>query len=251
MRFRRIRSVAVLALVACALSACAASPAPTTLTVFAAASLADTFTALAARFEDENPGVAVSLVFDGSSGLASQIIEGAPADVFAAANLATMQSVVDAGLARSPETFASNVLEIATAPGNPAEISSFADLAAPGLLLVVCAPEVPCGAATAAIETSTGVELRPISEENSVTDVLGKVTSGEADAGLVYATDVLSAGSAVTGIPFAEAEDAVGEYPIAALTGAAEPELAAEFARFILSAEAQAELAAAGFRPAS
>ena len=255
MRIRRIRAIAALAAAAFALTGCtvpvtAAAEPTRTLTVFAAASLGGTFTALAAAFEAAHPGVRVSLVFDGSSGLASQIVEGAPADVFAAANLVTMQSVVDAGLADKPETFASNVLEIATAPGNPAGISPCADLADPGLVLGVGAPEVPCGAATVAIETATGVALRPASEENSVTDVLGKVTSGEADAGLVYASDVLSAGDAVTGIPFPEAEGAVGEYPIAALREGPQPALAAAFVEFILGTEAQAQLAAAGFRPA-
>ncbi len=261
-----LRAAAVLTTAAFALTACGAgggsdsptgtpastaSEAPTgALTVFAAASLSEIFTALAAEFEDRNPGVTVSLVFDGSAGLASQITEGAPADVFASADLATMQTVVDAGAAEDPEVFVSNVLEIATTPGNPAGIASFADLADPALVLVVCAPEVPCGAATAAVETLTGIELHPVSEENSVTDVLGKVVSGEADAGLVYATDVLAAGGAVAGVPFAEAGSAVNDYPIAAVTGARQPELAAAFVAFVLSADAQAQLAAAGFRPA-
>lgn len=239
-----------LALVGCAGgSASPSDAAPQTLTVFAAASLADTFTALAADFEAEHEGVDVSLVFDGSSGLASQITEGAPADVFAAANEQTMQTVVDAGLAEDPRIFVANALEIATPPDNPAGVATFADLAEPGLVLVVCAPAVPCGAATETIERTSGVALSPVSEENAVTDVLGKVSSGEADAGLVYATDVLSAGDSVRGIPFPEADDAVNLYPIVALADAPQPALAADFVDFILSDPAQAVFADAGFRP--
>ncbi|MGB4778215.1 molybdate ABC transporter substrate-binding protein [Microbacterium sp.] len=226
------------------------APEPRTLTVFAAASLTETFTTLAAEFEQDHPGVTVSLVFDGSSGLASQLTEGAPADVFAAANESTMQTVVDAELAQDPQVFVSNVLEIATLPGNPSDITSFADLANPDLKLVVCAVEVPCGAATDKIEKATGIQLSPVSEENAVTDVLGKVTSGEADAGLVYATDVLTAGDAVTGVPFAEADEAINKYPIVALTGAPEPELAAQFVEFILGPDAQERFEEAGFRAA-
>lgn len=251
---------ATAAVLAVALTGCAAQPAaepsasetapPRTLTVFAAASLTQTFTELADQFEADHPGVTVSLVFDGSSGLAAQLTEGAPADVFAAANLTTMKTVVDAGLAESPRVFVSNVLEIATPPDNPAGIQSFADLAGPGVTLVVCAPEVPCGAATQKVEAATGVTLSPVSEENAVTDVLGKVTSGEADAGLVYATDVLSAGDDVVGIPFPEADEAVNDYPIVPLKGAPQAELAASFVAFVLSAPGQKVLTDAGFRPA-
>lgn len=249
-----LTATAALALAGCSAdaepAASGSAPAEQTLTVFAAASLSDTFTELADDFEAAHEGVTVSLVFDGSSGLASQITEGAPADVFAAANESTMQTVVDAGFAADPQIFVSNVLEIATPPGNPAGIATFADLAEPGLTLVVCAAEVPCGAATEKIEQATGITLTPVSEENAVTDVLGKVSSGEADAGLVYATDVLSAGDSVLGIPFAEADEAVNLYPIAALTDAPQSALAAEFVDFILSAPAQTVLTDAGFRPA-
>ena len=254
-------AVAATAALALSLTGCATQPAPgpsasesaatpRTLTVFAAASLTQTFTELAEQFEADHPGVTVSLVFDGSSGLAAQLTEGAPADVFAAANLTTMKTVVDAGLAEDPQVFVSNVLEIATPPGNPAGIQSFADLAGADVRLVVCAPEVPCGAATQKVEAATGVTLTPVSEENAVTDVLGKVTSGDADAGLVYATDVLSAGDAVDGIPFPEADQAVNDYPIAALKAAPQAELAAEFVEFILGATGQKVLTDAGFRPA-
>ncbi|WOF23302.1 molybdate ABC transporter substrate-binding protein [Microbacterium betulae] len=257
----RTALLAVAAIGAVALSGCSgtpaaeetASPAPEEreLQVFAAASLTETFTALADDFEAENPGVTVQLNFDGSSGLATQIVEGAPAGVFAAANTSTMDSVVAEGLtAADPVLFVRNVLEIAVPAGNPAGITSFADLADPDVTLVVCAVEVPCGAATQKVEESTGVELTPVSEENAVTDVLGKVTAGEADAGLVYATDVLGAGDSVEGIPFDEAQDALNDYPIAPLTGADDPELAQDFVDFVLGEHAQEELTAAGFLPA-
>ncbi len=259
-RTRAARRLAVPALAvagALALAGCAsAAPAPTptadaltgTITVFAAASLTDSFEALAADFEAEHPGVDVVFSFAGSSDLATQIVEGAPADVFAAANEKTMTTVTDAGLADGePVVFATNVLEIAVPPGNPAGITDFASLAAPGLRLVVCAEQVPCGAATAKVEAATGIALSPVSEENAVTDVLGKVVSGEADAGLVYTTDVLGAGDTVEGIPFAEAAEAVNRYPIATMRGSANAELAAAFVAYVTGPAGLAALAAAGF----
>jgi molybdate transport system substrate-binding protein len=156
------------------------------ITVFAAASLKATFTELARTFEAENPGTTVTLSFAGSSDLASQISQGAPADVFASADTANMKKLQDAGLADGmPKDFATNTLAIAVRPGNPAGIAALKDLARPGLKLVTCAPQVPCGSAAAKVAEAAGVALSPVSEENAVTDVLGKVTSGEADAGLV------------------------------------------------------------------
>ena len=232
----------------------ATAAADDTLTVFAAASLAGSFTEIADRFEAANTGVTVSLNVAGSADLVSQISEGAPADVVATADTATMATLAEDGLlaGTDPVVFASNTLEIVVPPDNPAGIRSFADLAAPGLALVVCAPQVPCGAATAAVATAAGVDLTPVSEENAVTDVLGKVASGEADAGLVYVTDVTAAGDDVLGIPFAEASAAVNEYPIAVVAGrsrngSAEDRLAADFTRFVTGEAGQAVLAEAGF----
>jgi molybdate transport system substrate-binding protein len=191
-----------------------------TVTVFAAASLTGAFTALADRFEAENPGATVLLTFAGSADLVSQVGEGAPADVVATADQTTMARLADDGLlVGSPVVFASNTLQIAVPPDNPAGIRTLADLAGPGLNLVVCAPQVPCGAAAETVARAAGVEFRPVSEENSVTDVLGKVRSGEADAGLVYRTDVAAAGDEVRGIEFAESSTAVNEYPIAVTGG--------------------------------
>lgn len=221
-----------------------------TLTVFAAASLKSSFTELAERFEAENPGTTVTLSFAGSADLATQLSQGAPADVFASADSGTMAKVQEAGLVDGrPRNFASNTLAIAVPPGNPAGIRSFADLAKTGIKLVACAPQVPCGAAAARVADSTGTVLSPVSEENSVTDVLGKVISGEADAGLVYVTDVRSAGARVEGIPFPEAAAAVNPYPAAVLAGSRNKAAAGRFLDLLAGPEGQEVLAAAGFGP--
>lgn len=220
----------------------------TTLTVFAAASLKTPFTKIGAAFEDAYPDVTVRFSFAGSSDLVAQLQQGAPADVFAAADTATMAQAADDDLvAGEPTDFASNTLQIATPPDNPADIGSLADLAAAGVQLVVCAPQVPCGAAAADVEKVSGVDLSPVSEEQSVTDVLGKVVSGEADAGLVYVTDVQSAGDRVLGVPFPESSEVVNTYPIAALEDSDHPDAARLFTDFVTGTEGQAILTAAGF----
>jgi molybdate transport system substrate-binding protein len=219
-----------------------------TLTVLAAASLTEAFTVLEKRFEADHPGVDVRMSYAGSSELAQQIVNGAPADVFAAASASAMKPVTDAGLAGPPAVFATNVLQIATAPGNPKRIAAFADLARPDLKVVVCAPQVPCGAAARKIEKATGVVLAPVSEEADVRSTLGKVTSGDADAGLVYITDVAAAKGAVQGVSFPEAEQAVTTYPIVALE-TAQAGLAAQFVQLVTGPAGQEELRAAGFGP--
>ncbi|MCJ1700174.1 molybdate ABC transporter substrate-binding protein [Rathayibacter festucae] len=244
---------AVLVLAGCSASATpAATGSPGALsgsiTVYAAASLKGTFTEIATAFEAEHPGAAVELTFAGSSDLVTQITNGAPADVFASADEKNMAKLTDADLvAGDPVDFATNTLEIAVPPANPAGIASFADLAREGVKTVVCAAQVPCGAATVTVETATGVDLQPVSEESSVTDVLGKVTSGEADAGLIYVTDVAAAGDAVTGIAFPESSQAVNTYPIAPVAGSANPDLAAAFTAYVAGDEGRRVLAAAGF----
>ncbi|HNJ79156.1 MAG TPA: molybdate ABC transporter substrate-binding protein [Marmoricola sp.] len=215
------------------------------LTVFAAASLSKTFPTIAEKFEAKHEGVKVRFSFGGSSDLVEQIKAGSPADVFASADTANMDKLGD--LAEKPATFATNTLQIVVPAGNPAGISTFADLAKPGLKLVICAPEVPCGSASQTAATAAGVKLKPVSEEQSVTDVLGKVTSGEADAGLVYVTDVRSAGDAVEGISFPESSAAVNSYPITALADAKHPELAQQFADFVVSPAGLKVLQEAGF----
>ena len=181
----------------------------------------------------------------------AQIQEGAPADVFASADEANMDKLTADDLAGSePQMFASNTLEIAVPPGNPAGVKAFADLADKGLNLVICAPEVPCGAAAQAAADSAGVELKPVSEEQSVTDVLAKVTSGEADAGLVYVTDVMAAGKDVEGIEFPESSSAAVVYPIATVAEPENVDLAQEFVDLVLDETGQSILQDAGFAPA-
>lgn len=219
------------------------------ITVFAAASLKGTFTEIAEEFEAANPGVTVELTFAGSSDLVTQLVEGAPGDVFASADEKNMTTLEDEGLVDAGDAVdvATNTLRIAVPPGNPAGVESFADLADADVKTVVCAPQVPCGAATEAIEEATGVDLSPVSEESSVTDVLGKVTSGEADAGLVYVTDVIAAGDAVEGIDFPESDEAVNVYPVAPLENAANRDVAEAFVAFVAGEVGRGVLDAAGF----
>lgn len=229
------------------LSGCGSKDGGTTITVFAASSLTATFTELQAEFQAAHPGVHVALNFGGSSDLVSAIQGGASADVFASADTTNMEVLTKDGTATGAEDFATNVLEIATPPGNPAHITGFADLGKPGVKVVVCADGVPCGTAAAAMEQKTGVTIHPVSEEQSVTDVLGKVESGDADAGLVYVTDVEAAGAKVTGVPFAQAKQVVNTYPISVLKDSGESTTAQQFVDFVLSAQGQKVLKDAGF----
>jgi molybdate transport system substrate-binding protein len=219
----------------------------TTLTVLAASSLTGAFTEIGKEFEAAHSGVHVRFSFGGSSDLVSDIQNGAPADVFASADTANMDVLTKDGTATGPRDFATNVLEIATPPGNPAHVRSFADLGKPGVKVVVCADGVPCGTAAAEMEQRTHVTIHPVSEEQSVTDVLGKVESGDADAGLVYVTDVKAAGTRVTGVPFPQSSQVVNTYPIAALKDSQDATLARQFVDFVLGAQGQKVLKDAGF----
>lgn len=226
----------------------ASSPEGSTIAVFAAASLKSAFTEIAEQFETDNPGASVEFSFAGSSDLVTQLTQGADADVFASADTRNMDKAVAAGLVEgAPVYFATNTLTIAVAPGNPKGIKAFADLARPGLSVVVCAPPVPCGGATEKVEKATGVTLSPVSEENSVTDVLGKVTSGQADAGLVYVTDAADAGDKVTSVAFPEAAQAVNTYPIAVLKQSEQAEQARRFVDLVTGEAGQKALGQAGF----
>ncbi len=229
-------------------SAGQSSPPAGSIVVFAAASLKPAFTQLSQQFKTDNPGSGVEFEFAGSSELATQLTQGATADVFASADTAQMDTVVKAGLlAGNPTNFAANTLVIVTAPGNPKKIGSFADLAKPGINVVTCQQPVPCGAATQRIENSTGVRLNPVSEEPSVTDVLNKVTTGQADAALVYVTDAKSAGGKVTTVDFPEAAGAVNVYPIAVLKKAPQATTAQKFVTLVTSDAGQKVLAQSGF----
>ncbi|ALJ22237.1 molybdate ABC transporter substrate-binding protein [Microbacterium sp. No. 7] len=216
------------------------------LVIFAAASLGTAFDEIAVAFEELHPGVDVQPIrYDGSSTLATQIIEGAAVDVFASADENNMAKVTDASLATGPALFATNTLVIATPQDNPAGIAGIADLASPDASVVLCAVEVPCGAASQKLLDAAGVAVTPASLEQNVTAVLTKVEAGEADAGLVYATDVV--GKGVASIVPEGAADVVNKYPLVALDDAPNPEAAQAFVEFVLSAEGQAILAALGF----
>jgi molybdate transport system substrate-binding protein len=218
------------------------------LTVYAASSLTKTFTELGKKFEAQHDGVKVSFSFGGSSDLVAQIQQGAPADVFASADTKNMDKAVAAkSVEGKPVDFASNTLEIAVPPDNPAGVASLKDLTKPGTKVVVCAPEVPCGAAAQTVERASGVSIRPVSEEQAVTDVLTKVESGEADAGLVYVTDVKSAGDKVKGVTFPESSTALNTYPIGVLAKSSHATLARQFVDLVTGSDGQSVLADAGF----
>ena len=222
------------------------SPAATEVTIFAAASLKATFTELGTQFEAAHPGTTVKFNFAGSSDLVAQLQQGAPADAFASADEANMDKAADL-LAAEPVIFATNSMIIAVPPDNPANITEWDDLANDDVQVVVCAPEVPCGAATVRVEENTGVELQPVSEEASVTDVLNKVATGEADAGIVYITDVQAAGDTVVGIEIPAKGNAVNSYPIAVVANSTQAELAQEFQDLVVGPEGQKVMAEAGF----
>ena len=225
-----------------------ASAEVTVLTVFAAASLLDPFTEIGERFEARHDDVVVEFAFAGSTDLVAQLEHGAPADVIATADDDTMAAAAGDGLIEGDAVpFATNMLRIATPPDNPADVESLDDLARADVTAVVCAPVVPCGSATRTVEDAAGIEIAAVSEESSVTDVLTKVTSGEADAGLVYVTDVTRAGAAVHGIAFSEAATAVNTYPIAAVRGSDHPDLAARFVAYVSGEHGSEVLADAGF----
>lgn len=230
------------------LSACASPGEPTdAIQVFAAASLTESFTEVGEQFERDT-GVEVSFNFAGSADLAAQLDQGAPADVFASADEVTMDRVEAAGLARTtPAIFASNTLTIVTPDDNPAAVEDLTDLAGDEIITVVCAPQVPCGTATEEVAAAADVELSPASEESAVTDVLGKVRAGEADAGLVFVTDASAAGEDVQRIDFPESEGVVNRYPITTLESSQNPDVAAEFVAFVEGEQGQAILRDAGF----
>jgi molybdate transport system substrate-binding protein len=218
-----------------------------TLRVFAAASLTESFTALGKTFEKEHPGTRVVFDFGPSSGLAEQIGQGAPADVFASASPTNMDTVVQGGEAKDPRDFATNAAEIAVPPDNPAGISKVEDLAGPGVKVVVCQPRVPCGKVAAQVFTSSHLTVKPVSEEVDVKSTLGKVELGEADAGMVYVTDVQAAGVKVKGVEIPANQNASTSYPIATLTHSKHEKQAQQFVDLVLSHDGAAVLKHAGF----
>ncbi|GAA2097456.1 molybdate ABC transporter substrate-binding protein [Microlunatus panaciterrae] len=219
------------------------------VTVLAAASLTEAFSTLGTRFETAHPGVAVRFSFGSSATLATQIRQGAPADVFAAANQSTMQSVTDAGLAGPSHTFATNTLQIAVPVGNPGRITGLADFADSGRKIAICAPQVPCGAAARQLFRAAGVTAVPDTLEQDVKAALQKVVLNEVDAALVYRTDVVAAAGKVDGIDVPEADRVVNDYPVCILTSSSQTKTATAFVDYVLSAEGRKVLDDAGFGP--
>ena len=219
-----------------------------TLTVLGAASLTEAFTTLAKDFEAAHPGVHVRLAFDSSATLAEQVNQGAPADVLATADTATMQTVSDAGnTAGKPRLFATNHLQLVVPRDNPAGITRFSDLARSSVKYVVCVDTAPCGKLAKTVLANAGITHKPASEEVDVKAVESKVQLGEADAGVVYATDVVAAGNKVKAIDIPTSNQNLNSYPIAAFKGARKPALAAEWVRLVLSGRGQKVLSDDGF----
>jgi molybdate transport system substrate-binding protein len=219
------------------------------ITVLAAASLTETFNQIGKDFEAANPGTKVTFSYGGSSTLATQINQGAPADVFAAASPATMKTVTDAGNGDgTPATFVKNQLVIAVPKGNPKNIKSLSDLVAPGIKVALCAESVPCGAAAKTALKVANVNLTPVTQETDVKQALAKVKLGEVDAALVYRTDVRADTADVDGIEFPESAQAINAYPIVVLKDTSNKATARAFVNYVLSDKGMAVLIAAGFQ---
>ena len=262
------RSAAILAVVAAvSLTACSSStggaptssaPAPSSstassmaasgsITVFAASSLKGAFTDIGTAFQQAYPGTTVTFNFGPSSGLATQITQGAPADVFASASKKTMETVTTAGDATNTEVFATNTMEIATPASGGASVTSLADLSKPGIKVAVCQKDVPCGVAAQTLFDQNKVTVTPSTEEVDVKAVLSKVELGEVDAGIVYVTDVKAAADKVKGIEIPAAQNVETRYPIAPMTKSQNSATAQAFVDFVLSRAGQTILVNAGF----
>ena len=218
-----------------------------TVTVFAAASLTESFTTLGEQFERAHPGVTVKFNFAASSALAASIGQGAPADVFASAGPTNMDALVTDGVAQDPRNFARNTMQIAVPPDNPGRVTSLADLARPGLKIALCQEQVPCGATAKKVLDRAGITVTPKTLGADVKSVLTTVSLGEVDAGIVYRTDVLAAGSKVAGVEIPADRNASTAYPIATLEDAPNADGAKAFVDYVLSADGTSVLEAAGF----
>ena len=242
--------------VACGASAgSSGSASPTTLTgeisVFAAASLTDSFKAIGTSFHRDHSGVTIKFNFAGTPTLVTQIEQGAQADVFASADTTNMDKLTADGFtAGGSKVFAHNQLEIVVAPNNPKGISSLADLAKPGVIYITEGPTVPAGKYSLQALDKAGVKVTPKSLEIDVKSVISKIELGEADAGIVYTTDVKAAGDKVSGVPIPDQYNVIATYPMVAVKGTKNSGLANAFIAYIASSSAQAKLASFGFRHA-
>ena len=242
---------AAAALAACGSSASGGASSSTTVsgsvTVLAAASLTEAFTTLGEEFEKAHPGTTVRLSFGASSDLAQQITSGAEVDVFASASAKNMQQVITAGEAMASTDFVSNQMEIAVPPSNPGNVTKLDDLARNGLKVALCQPQVPCGSVVAKVLANAKITVKPVTLEADVKSTLTKVTTGEVDAGIVYVTDVRSAGSKVKGVEIPAGVNASTKYPITVLEEAPNAAAAQAFQDYVLSGAGQKVLAEDGF----
>jgi molybdate transport system substrate-binding protein len=219
-----------------------------TITVFAAASLMQTFTKIGQQFEAAHKGDTVKFSFGPSSGLAAQITSGAPADVFASAAPANMQQVVSKGDASNPQNFAKNTMEVAVPPNNPAKVTSVKDLAKSSVKVALCQPQVPCGVVAAQVFKNAGITVKPVTLETDVDSVVTQVETGNVDAGMVYVTNVLSEGTKLKGITIPANVNASTLYPIATIKSSKHASIAKEFVDYVLSPAGQQVLTAGGFQ---
>jgi molybdate transport system substrate-binding protein len=253
---RVVLLVSAVLLAACGGGTASSSPSSNSLSgyisVFAAASLTASFNALGTSFHQANPGVGVSFNFAGTPTLVTQIEQGAPADVFASADTTNMDKLTADGFTSgTSKVFARNQLEIVVAPGNPKGIAGLADLAKPGLIYISEGPTVPAGKYSLQALATAGVNVTPKSLETSVTAVISKIELGEADAGIVYTTDIKGAGSKVQGVPIPAADNVIATYPIVVVKGTKSSAAASAFIDYVVSATGQSTLAAYGFLSAA
>lgn len=258
MRYRVAVAVAAVLLTACGSSGenSSASPSATplsgTVSVFAAASLTEAFNALGTSFQGANSGVTMKFNFAGTPTLVTQIEQGAPVDVFASADTTNMDKLTGDGFtAGTPQVFARNKLEIVVASGNPKGITGLADLAKSGVIYITEGPTVPAGKYALQALKMAGVTVTPKSLETDVKSVVGKIELGEADAGIVYTTDVTAAGNKVQGVPVPDADNVIATYPIVAVKATTNAAAANAFVAYVLSAAGQAKLQSFGFLSAS
>jgi molybdate transport system substrate-binding protein len=228
-------------------STSSSAPATGTITVFAASSLTEAFTKIGQQFEAAHKGDTVKFSFGPSSGLEAQITSGAPADVFASASTKTMQDVVSAGDASNPQNFAKNIMEVAVPPNNPASVTSVNDLAKKSVKVALCQPQVPCGGVAAEVFKNAGITVKPVTQQPDVKSVLTQVETNNVDAGMVYVTDVMAAGSKVKGVTIPASDNASTLYPIATITNSKHMSIAQAFVASVLSPAGQQVLTAAGF----
>jgi molybdate transport system substrate-binding protein len=255
------RSLLLSATAAIGLAACGSSPAPAgsaspdplsgSITVFAASSLTSAFNTAEKGLEVDHPGFKAQFSFGSSQALVTQIINSAPADVIATANTSTMQQLVAKGLVETPQALCKNKLEIIVAPGNPKNIKTLADLATPGLSVVLAMPGVPVGDYAAKALAAAKITVTPKSLESDDALVVEQVESGNADAALVFVTDVVTAGNKVTGIPIPDAQNVIGTYEIAVVKATTQMPAAQAFVTSAVSGDVQTQLLADGFLKAS